>query len=53
MVWRAVAFWMWWRPTVRCPPADLLAITPANGQAPRYYSIASSDEDDALEICVR
>ena len=43
----------WWRPTVRFAPGDLLAISPGNGQAPRYYSIASSDEDDALEICVR
>ena len=43
----------WWRPAVRFAPGDLVGISPGSGQAPRYYSIASSDEDDALEICVR
>ena len=43
----------WWRPAVRFAPGDLVGISPGSGQAPRYYSIASSNEDDALEICVR
>lgn len=43
----------WWHPAARFAPGDLVAISPGSGQAPRYYSIASSDEDDALEICVR
>ncbi len=43
----------WWRPKVHFAPGDLLAISPGHEQAARYYSIASSHEDDALEICVR
>jgi len=43
----------WWRPAVRFAPGDLVGISPGSGQSPRYYSIASSNEDDALEICVR
>ena len=35
----------WWRPAVRFAPGDLVGISPGSGLAPRYYSIASSDED--------
>lgn len=41
------------QPPVRFAPGDLLAISPGPGLAPRYYSIASADEDGAVEICVR
>ena len=41
------------RPPARFAPGDLLAISPGPGLAPRYYSIASADEDGAVEICVR
>ncbi|PSS58446.1 PepSY domain-containing protein [Pseudomonas sp. BBP2017] len=42
-----------WQRRARFMPGDLLAISPGEGQAPRFYSIASSDEDEAVEICVR
>lgn len=32
---------------------DLLGVMPPNGQAPRFYSLASSATDGVLEICVR
>jgi sulfite reductase (NADPH) flavoprotein alpha-component len=32
---------------------DLLGVMPPNGQAARFYSLASSASDDILEICVR
>ncbi|QEW06636.1 PepSY domain-containing protein [Nitrincola iocasae] len=32
---------------------DLIGILPPGGKAPRYYSLASSNEDGLLEICVR
>ncbi|AMR68388.1 PepSY domain-containing protein [Aquipseudomonas alcaligenes] len=41
------------QPPARFAPGDLLAISPGPGLAPRYYSIASADEDGAVEICVR
>lgn len=41
------------RRATRFAPGDLLAISPGIGATPRFYSIASSDDDDALEICVR
>ncbi|WP_341303629.1 PepSY domain-containing protein [Pseudomonas sp. TMP25] len=34
-------------------PGDLLAIHPGQDLPPRFYSIASGDEDAVLEICVR
>ncbi|MEK8079171.1 PepSY domain-containing protein [Pseudomonas sp. XK-1] len=37
----------------RFAPGDLLAVSPGSGLPARYYSIASGDEDAALEICVR
>ncbi len=37
----------------RFAPGDLLAIKPQGELSPRFYSIASSDDDEALEICVR
>lgn len=37
----------------RFAPGDLLAIRPGRDLAPRFYSIASGDEDAVLEICVR
>lgn len=42
-----------WQRRARFMPGDLLAICPDEGQVPRFYSIASSDEDGVLEICVR
>ncbi|MBB6343332.1 sulfite reductase (NADPH) flavoprotein alpha-component [Pseudomonas fluvialis] len=42
-----------WQRRARFSPGDLLAIRPGEGLAPRFYSIASSDEDGAVEICVR
>lgn len=42
-----------WQRRVRFSPGDLLAIRPGEGLAPRFYSIASGDEDGAVEICVR
>ncbi len=42
-----------WRQRPRFAPGDLLAVSPGNDLPPRFYSIASSDEDGALEICVR
>ncbi|AIL61425.1 PepSY domain-containing protein [Pseudomonas alkylphenolica] len=42
-----------WQRRARFMPGDLLAIRPGDGHAPRFYSIASSDEDEAVEICVR
>lgn len=41
------------QPPARFAPGDLLAVSPGPGLAPRYYSIASADEDGAVEICVR
>lgn len=41
------------QPPAHFAPGDLLAISPGPGLAPRYYSIASADEDGAVEICVR
>lgn len=41
------------QPSAHFAPGDLLAISPGPGLAPRYYSIASADEDGAVEICVR
>ncbi|RUR28325.1 nitric oxide synthase [Vreelandella andesensis] len=32
---------------------DLLGVMPPNGQAPRFYSLASSATDGVVEICVR
>ncbi|UQI39318.1 PepSY domain-containing protein [Vreelandella venusta] len=32
---------------------DLLGVIPPNGQTARFYSLASSDSDGVLEICVR
>lgn len=32
---------------------DLIGILPPGGKAPRYYSLASSNADGLLEICVR
>lgn len=32
---------------------DLLGVMPPQGQAPRFYSLASSDTDGVLEVCVR
>lgn len=32
---------------------DLLGVMPAHGQAPRFYSLASSATEGVLEICVR
>ncbi|WP_411184952.1 FAD-binding oxidoreductase [Pseudomonas sp.] len=37
----------------RFAPGDLLAIRPGTDLPPRFYSIASGDEDGVLEICVR
>ncbi|MGV8955290.1 MAG: PepSY domain-containing protein [Cypionkella sp.] len=34
-------------------PGDLVGIVPPGSSLPRYYSLASSDRDGALEICVR
>ncbi|MGV8833949.1 MAG: PepSY domain-containing protein [Devosia sp.] len=34
-------------------PGDLVGIVPPGSQVPRYYSLASSAKDGALEICVR
>lgn len=43
--------------TAETPPAfeagDLLGVTPAKAQTPRFYSLASSASDGVLEICVR
>jgi len=40
-------------PASRYAPGDLLSIRPGSDLAPRLYSIASSDEDGVLEVCVR
>ncbi len=37
----------------RFEPGDYVGILPPSGAAPRYYSIASSNRDGVLEICVR
>lgn len=34
-------------------PGDLVGIVPPGSPVPRYYSVASSDRDGMLEICVR
>ena len=34
-------------------PGDLVGIVPPGSALPRYYSLASSDRDGVLEICVR
>lgn len=41
------------QPLAHFAPGDLLAVSPGPGLAPRYYSIASADDDGAVEICVR
>jgi len=50
--------WPKFLPRVRksLPPfeaGDLLGVMPPDGQAPRFYSLASSTTDGVLEICVR
>jgi sulfite reductase (NADPH) flavoprotein alpha-component len=41
------------RATLSYEAGDLLGVMPGNGQAPRFYSLASSATDGVLEICVR
>ncbi len=41
------------RPWPRFEAGDLVGILPPGSSIPRYYSLASSSEDGALEICVR
>ncbi|MGV8855828.1 MAG: PepSY domain-containing protein [Devosia sp.] len=49
----------WWQRLLRRPasldfqPGDLVGIVPPGSLVPRYYSLASSASDGALEICVR
>ncbi|HTN62813.1 MAG TPA: PepSY domain-containing protein [Devosia sp.] len=49
----------WWRlltgrgQALTFEPGDLVGIVPPGSVVPRYYSLASSDRDGVLEICVR
>lgn len=48
--------WLDWLGFSRLPkfqPGDLLGVLPPGGAVPRYYSLASADSDDVVEICVR